>query len=159
MTQGKISTIDTKDKGLGSSGNRTDLRTIFATSPIYLGEVNDDERKILYQSLLDGEADGNHYGLGQFNLDYIGAPDMSDVKTGGAGSPASPYVPNPTSPGAGNGSDPSKQEEAPEGFGTTASDTPYSGHGVTLTPRESSNKISQQTLGSYISNRSFEGSQ
>ena len=52
-------------------------------------------------------------------LDYAvnGAPSYDDVATGGGGLPASAWVPNPMSPGEGNGVKPDKQLEAPTGYG------------------------------------------
>jgi len=73
---------------------------------------------------------------------------MDDVETGGAGLPASPFVPNPVSPGEGS-TDPSDQGEAPADFGSTPSATPFVGVGSQLSPQASSNAISKQTLGDY----------
>jgi hypothetical protein len=44
-------------------------------------------------------------------------PTLASVATGGGGLPASPWVPNPASPGAGS-VDPNDQPAPPEGFGT-----------------------------------------
>lgn len=45
-------------------------------------------------------------------------PNFADVEVGGGGLPASAWVPNPISPGEGS-ADPRDQTAAPEGFGTT----------------------------------------
>ena len=68
--------------------------------------------------------------------------------TGAGGLPASPYVPNPSSPGEGS-VDPSAQPAAPDGFGQTPSATPGTGVGSQLSPQASSAAISGQTLGDY----------
>ena len=81
------------------------------------------------------------------------------MTTGGGGLPASPYMPNLTSPGPGsiNAADqPSFNGDLPDGenksnFG--------SGLGGTAQPAETSKSISEQTvLGTYISGKSYLGS-
>lgn len=155
-------------------GTRNDqnLRASFASSPLYDGTVSDDERKKLFQTLaLDGDVasqggslSGPGLGVNNFNRDFTGTtqnpvPNLEDVETGGGGLPASPYIPNLTSPGPGsvnaadqpvfNGTlpDPDSNIE----FG--------SGKGGLVSPAETSQQIAQQTLlGSYISGRSYLGS-
>jgi hypothetical protein len=145
-----------KAKGARKDAN---MQSIYSASPIYGGELTDEERRAAYQDLaLDGVVNGGH-GTNSFDRDYSGAPDISQVETGGGGLPASPYIPNLTSPGPGsisatdqpvfNGDLPS--EESNVEFG--------SGLGGTASPVESSKNISEQTIiGNYISGRSYEGS-
>jgi len=145
-----------KAKGARSDSN---LKSIYPQSPIYKGELSDKERTALYQELaLDGVVSSGN-GLNSFDRDYTAAPDISQVETGGGGLPASPYIPNLTSPGPGsvspadqpvfNGTLPSEENNVEFG----------SGLGGTSSPVESSKNIAEQTLlGSYISGRSYLGS-
>jgi len=79
-------------------------------------------------------AGGGQTDWSSFSRDYTGGPasgltakqvppDYGQVATGDAGKPASAWVPNPVSPGQGNGVDPSKKAAAPAGYGTTATNT------------------------------------
>jgi len=143
--------------------NDTNVRAAFADSPIYKNEITDQERKETYQdNALNGTVT-NGNGINSFNLDFEGTtqdpvPNLEDVVTGGGGLPASPFVPNLASPGPGSVSaadqpvyngeikDPATNVE----FG--------SGLGGTLSPDASSQRMSQATLGNYISGRSYQGS-
>ena len=109
MSEVKQTTVNPaapSDKPLGARNERN-LQKSFSASPIYNGELDDDERRLTYQELaMDGNVQ-NGLGLSSFNRDFIGTerdpvPDLNDVKTGGSGLPASPFVPNPTSPGPGS---------------------------------------------------------
>jgi len=141
------------DRGMGNSATN-DLKTMFSTSPLYLGEVSSDSIREQYQGdVLDREINDGGHTFGTFDPNYSGAPDMSKVKTGGGGDPASPFVPNPSSPGEGSVS-PTDQPEAPDGFGETPSATPFAGVGSKLGPKESSTAISNQTLGDYVLGKS-----
>ena len=149
-----------------AKGTRNDvnLRASFPNSPLFTNDITDIERKKLYQQLaLDGEVlNGN--GINRFNRDFVGTsqdpvPNLEDVVTGGGGLPASPYVPNLTSPGPGsfNAADqPAYAGELPDkefrnNWGT--------GLGGLVSPSQTSAEISKQsTLGSYISGRSYQGS-
>ena len=136
------------DRALGSSSTN-DLKTSFASSPIYKEDVTAESIKEYYQArVLDGVINDGGHTFGTHDPNYVEAPDMADVETGGGGKPASPYVPNPVSPGEGS-VDPSDQGEAPEGFGEVPGATPFTGVGSQLTPKASSEAISKQTLGQY----------
>ena len=82
--------------------------------------------------------------------------NFDDVETGGGGLPATPFTPNPSSPGAGStfaGDQPPFEGIIPDSgpeFG--------SGLGGLLSPSTTSEEIQGQTLGSYISGRSYAGS-
>ena len=142
-------------------GTRKDinLKSSFPNSPIHMGELTDEERKKLYQELaLDGTVVGG-LGINSFNRDYEGAPKLSDVETGGGGLPSSPFTPNLTSPGPGslnaadqleyNGELPDQESNVEFG----------SGKGGLVSPAETSAELSKQgTLGTYISGRSYQGS-
>lgn len=77
---------------------------------------------------------GGQTDWASFTRDYTGGtassltsaqvpPTYADVATGGGGLPASAWVPNPASPGAGNGVDPTSKPAAPAGYGTTATNS------------------------------------
>lgn len=141
------------DRALGRSGSNT-LASSYASSPIHSGDMTPDSIREQYQTaVLDGTINDGGHTFGTQNLNYEDAPNMDDVETGGGGLPASPYVPNPVSPGEGS-TDPSDQSEAPEGFGDTPSATPFNGVGSQLSPKASAEAISAQTLGQYGLGRS-----
>jgi len=146
------------DKPMGAS-NLENSRKAFPMSPIHKGELTNQERKEIFEKLaLQGIVAGGN-GLNTFNRDFVGAPDLTQVKTGGGGLPTTPYSPNITSPGPGsfNAADqPAYEGDLPDpesrlnwgaGLGNTAS------------PSKTSKEIAGQTiLGTYISGRSFAGS-
>tara|TARA_R110001583_G_scaffold16272_8_gene66665 strand:- start:4179 stop:4679 length:501 start_codon:yes stop_codon:yes gene_type:complete len=148
-----------KPKGARKESN---LHSIFPESPIYKGDMTDANVTAAYQTVMDGGVtDG--YGFPNFVASFTdpnnplgGAPDIAKVKTGGGGLPATPYVPNPTSPGAGvttAGAVASYQGSIP------ASAPEYgSGLGGTVSPNVTSNGIESQTLGNYLLGRSYPGS-
>ena len=72
-------------------------------------------------NVVKGNIEDKSYGLGNYNLDYEDAPNLDEVDTGDAGLPATPYVPNPTSPGEGS-TRPADQGAASEAF--TSKQTP-----------------------------------
>tara|TARA_Y100000310_G_C20675035_1_gene812520 strand:- start:2452 stop:2946 length:495 start_codon:yes stop_codon:yes gene_type:complete len=145
------------DRPYGSR-NESNLQSIFADSPLYT-DYNDDELiKTLYQEdVLDGTVtDG--LGFPNFDTSYTtnGSPNLEDVETGGGGKPATPYVPNPDSPGPGSTSAADQAE-----FGGTIPDSAPeygSGLGGLVSPNTTSTEIEKQTLGSYISGKSYAGS-
>jgi len=145
------------DKPYGSR-NEINLQAMFGASPMYSGELTDTERTIVYQeSALDGVVT-NGLGLNSFNRDYAenDPPDLEDVETGGGGLPATPYVPNPTSPGPGSVF---AGDQAPfEGEIPDSAPEYGSGLGGLVSPSVTSLEIQKQTLGSYISGRSYAGS-
>ena len=158
-----------KAKGARKQSN---LQSMFPSSPIYLGNMTDEERKKSYQGLsLDGNVNdasdsagvsvpgGPGHGVNSHDRDYSNAPDLSQVETGGGGLPASPYMPNLTSPGPGslNAADqPEFNGELPDpsnrsNFGT--------GLGGLVSPSETAKSVSEQsTLEAYISGKSYLGS-
>ena len=156
------------DGGLGKR-NDVNLKASFSSSPLY-GDYNEKAVLDIGVSSLNGaggsgdKLTGTTKGIvndaghtfGTFDLNYSSSPSMLDVKTGGGGLPASPYVPNLTSPGPGsvfaNDQDAFTGELPDPGveFGT--------GLGGLATPSDTAKGISGQTIGSYISGRSYEGS-
>ena len=133
-----------------SSADNALLMKMFPNSPMYTREVTNIERIKYYQdNLLEGPInDGGHY-FGEFDPNFAGAPDYADVETGGAGLPASPWVPNPVSPGPGN-TNASAQPDPPEGFGTDQGSQGSAGEGSRLSPKTSSELIAQQKIGDYV---------
>lgn len=143
MTSPKVS-----EKGFGSSS--TQLSKALYTNP--LGDGYDDFLRGFYQDkVLDGEQNDGGHTFFLVDMDYGKAPDLADVETGGEGKPASPWVPNPVSPGAGS-VNPSDVLPPPEGYGQTPSNTPFNGEGSQLMPKNSSEAISGQktTLGTAL---------
>ena len=122
----------------------------FPASPIHSGEITDTSITAQFQELvLDGVVNDGGHTFGEFNRDYADAPDLNEVKTGAGGLPASPYVPNPVSPGPGS-MNPSDQGAPPDGFGATPNGQWGTGVGSALQPKSSSEAISKQKLGDYI---------
>ena len=143
-------------KGSRKQGN---LTSCFAASPIYTGDMSNDERKKLYAKLaLEGVViKGN--GINSFDRDFTDAPNLEDVDTREHNLP-SPYMPNPTSPGPGS----LNAADKPAYTGTVP-DQDFnvefgSGKGGTVSPSETAKEISKQSvyLSSYISGRSYVGS-
>ena len=144
-----------------SKGTRSDanLRASFPDSPIFKQELSDIERKKIHQALCRDGIVLNGNGLSSYDRDYVGAPNLEDVQTGGGGLPATPYTPNLTSPGPGsfNAADQPAysgvipDKEFKNQWGT--------GLGGLVSPSETSQRLAEQnTLSSYISGRSFQGS-
>ena len=113
-----------KTKRFLGSSESADLEALFPGTPGLNGAIEDFKKKAL-KLLLHGEEGGNQQ-TGPVDRDF-GAnatdesrvpPDLRKVETGAGGLPASPYLPNPVSPGEGS-SDPRKKPAAPEGYGTT----------------------------------------
>ena len=137
--------------GMGKASQQR-MQGIYAASPIYTGDLTDDSITSEFQAeVMDGVRPAGFLFDG-FDTAYVDT-SPEGVNTGGGGLPATPYVPNPTSPGPGsmNATD---QAEAPEGFGEEPSDQFGSGVGHALQPRTTSEQISAQTLGSYQLGRS-----
>ena len=133
-----------------SSVNSTLMESIFAASPIYGGSVNDDERIAYYQNdVLDAEINDGGHTFGTYNTNYAdnGAPNYGNVETGGAGLPASAWVPNPASAPEG---DPSAQPEPPSDFGQIPQNTPFSGLGSQVDPSKTSAAIAETKLGDFL---------
>jgi len=156
------------DGGLGSR-NDVNLKASFSKSPLYNDYNEETVLNIGVSSLNGGGGKGDKatgvangvvndagHTFGTYDLNYSNSPNMQNVETGGGGLPASAYVPNPTSPGPGSvfASDQDAYTgEIPDAgveFGT--------GLGGLAEPSSTSKGISSQAIGSYISGRSYEGS-
>jgi hypothetical protein len=146
--QGTISAVTTT-RALGAAGSIT-LQQTFPASPIH--EKSDqfasieDLKEEFEKLVLDGEVNDEGHTFGTFVRDYADAPNIDDVETGAGGLPASPWVPNPTSPGPGS-MNPTDQPAPPDGFGETPNDQYGVGVGSQLNPKNSSEIISSQKPG------------
>ena len=136
------------NRDLGARDDAT-LKAAFAGSPMYAEELTDDERKAYFQeNCLQGKINDGGHTFGTFDVDFSEAPDLSEVKTGGGGLPASPYSPNVTSPGPGSTS-PEDMPKAPDDYNSTPSDTPFVGTGALTSPKQTSETQARHTLGDY----------
>jgi hypothetical protein len=134
-----------------SNSDTNALRSLFPGSPIYPGtdaSVSAEQLRMLAQRLLlDGTVEGgNGYSEGvAVSRDFVGAPDLNEVQTGGGGLPASPFFPNLAS--AADPADPSTQPEMDPAVvsGITPNDNWGSGVGI-VNPSESSTVLSQTSV-------------
>ena len=147
---------DENQTAAGSKANRAALKQMFSTAPYHNDYTKDSLKKLAQALLLDGEVNDMGHTFGTVNRDYgaNGAPNYADVKTGGAGLPASPWVPNPASP-VGGPNNVTSIPEAPDGYGTTPADNWGTGSSVVdRSPHASSAAISSQKIGDLPANRS-----
>ena len=136
-------------RNMGASDTAT-LKSAFPASPIHMGEMTVESiRKQYQETVIDGVVNDGGHTFGEFSLDYKDAPDLNEVETGAGGLPATPYVPNPTSPGPGS-ANAADQAEAPDGFAATVPAQWGSGVGSQLQPKTSSEQQSRGTLGDYV---------
>ncbi len=152
-SQGTVKTNVT-EFSLGKTGTNN-VASIFERSPIHSGDITAASIKEQFQNeVLDAEINDAGHTFGTYHTGYSEAPDLNDVKTGGEGLPASPYGPNPMSPGEGsdNWID---QPEAPGGWAEgQLSSAPFVGVGSQASPKATAEKISGATLGAYILGKS-----
>ena len=149
---------DPTEKGQGSRSNQAAMNEIFAKGPAVNGYGTEEVRSLGNKLLLgkedyhaepDWKAAIVHWGFAPnttLNYSLNGAPDYQDVLIGPEGLPASPWVPNPMSPGPENGVKPAGQQKAPDGYGMTPTDNWGNGPGVTapaMSPSSSSQKIKE----------------
>ena len=150
--------VISSQRDLGKSSTTT-LSTMFAQSPIHAGQYTPDVVKQKGQSLLlDGDvpAASGYYSLPGFSRSFNdnNPPSPGEVLVGGGGLPGSPYGPNPNSPNKPGSLDPTDIPEPPsEDFPPLSS-----GGGSTAFPSNSSEAIASQTLGTFISGKSYGGS-
>jgi len=164
-------TVNTTGKpGDGGKGqrNQKNISAAFPESPINTDYTNTDAIKTAVDvdgkdagGIVSGAAsvvnDAGVWGFSTVSLEFADAPDLGEVETGGGGLPATPFVPNITSPGEGNANNPLAMPEYTgdpipknSGYG--------SGLGSTASPSKTSPNIGKVTVGSYISGRSYGGS-
>ena len=169
-THPTISIVAPTDRGPGRSDTAT-LKTLFPGAPgtiDYAGtEGSSTYKQIALNLLLAGEVTDN-LQTGASDRDFGASasdesrrpPTYGAVATGGGGLPASAWVPNPTSPGAGS-VDPNDQTEPTSGYGNTPTNTIANvGASSDVTqpvrdPATSSQRMSQgREVGAYSSGRS-----
>ena len=172
-----------KTGGLGNR-NQNNMKLIFPSSPLY--KTNDytvDAAKNAAISALNGAGgpgdripnigvangvlDDAGYMYNQVDLRFAGrrssgvdglyaSPDLSTVLVGGEGLPASPYTPNPASPGEGNGTDPFAMPEftgeLPYGgdAGQAAATQFGVGDGSSANPSTATAEIARATIGKFM---------
>ncbi len=144
---------DENQTAAGSKANRAALKSLFGSAPYFNDYTKETVQELSQALLLDGEVNDMGHTFGTINRDYVDAPDYGDVETGGAGLPASAWVPNPASPTDGV-NNPGSIPAAPDGYGTTPADNWGNGIGSQLSPKASSAAISTQKIGDLPSNRS-----
>ena len=140
--------------GLGSS-DRELMVELYPASPIHNGTMTRSSvREKADELLLQGVVQDG-FGLSTFDRDFTGlesgvAPPDRDVETGGGGLPASPWVPNPASPGPGS-QNPTDLPAAPDGFGTEPNGDTYGvGAGALTNPKDTSQVIARAKLGDFM---------
>lgn len=153
MPSHKQNKVETQPSPYGADGKSAmgvadteRMRALFPQSPIFLGEISDDERLAFAQAKLKEDVDDQGHTFGSQNLVYRHATDVASGPYGEGTDVPNPYVPNPTSPGPGsiNAAD---KPDAPEGFGEKTSDTPGTGDGSRTNPKDTTEKIRGLTLG------------
>ena len=176
MSSMRTATVVPNEVGTGGLGRRNDvnLNAAFGGSPI--GKTRTYNEEAVYNagvSTLNGGGgpgdripninvvnglidDHGYYGFAsRVDLNYGQAP-LETTQLGGEGLPASPYIPNLASPGPGSVS----PGDQPEYVGTLpiAGNEYGSGLGGVVSPSFTTPGIASQKIGSYISGRSYVGS-
>lgn len=119
-----------------SSAKQGTLQALFPGAPgapdgeFGAGDGEDKLRELGLSALLGGVEESNlqvgrvdkEYGTSEGTPELLKPPTYADVKVGDRGLPASPWVPNTTSPGAGS-SNPNDKPAAPANYGTVPSNT------------------------------------
>ena len=105
--------------------------------------------------------DGGHM-FSEFNLNYKGnesdpVPKMSDVEVGGGGLPSSPYTPNIAAVGEGKLASPESQPEYTGPLPNPGLEvgSGLAAHSSEMSPHNSSFKIANNTIGSYLKGKSW----
>jgi len=151
--QTMVEAVATKYK-LGGTSTEA-LQAIFPQSPIYLEQLTDENiTKDFQADVLDAVINDKGHTFGTFNTGYVDAPDLEDVEAALGSGIATPYLPNPTSPGEGS-MNVTDQAAAPDGYGRNPSSQWGSGTGHVLQPKTSSEKIAGQKMGDYIKGHAY----
>ena len=129
-------------------------KAVFGTSPVF-SELSREERRAFYEGLLNSTVQNGHGFSEGVDLNYGGAPDFSDVPEGAA----SAFLPNPTSPGEGNGANPNSKPDAPDVIKNATSNPGTFPGGPTVAPDEVSPadttaKIGGSALGGLVMGKS-----
>ena len=139
--------------GMGTSDTSV-LQEMFPASPIHAGELTNATILAMGNDLLiSPEVNDGGHTFGTFNRDYVGAPVMADVVTGGGGLPGSAFTPAPGSPGPGS-MNPTDIPAPPSDWPPPAGVEYGSGIGGAVSTDVTSAAIASQTIGDYIFGRS-----
>jgi len=156
MPSVKQTTVDPAATTSGMGSSSTELMTeLYPGSPIHNGTMTRDSVQTDGDELLLQGVVQNGLGLPAFSRDFTGAdsgvsPPDQDVATGAGGLPASPWVPNPASPGPGS-QNPTDLPAAPDGFGTEPNGDTYGvGAGALTNPKDTSQEIARAKLGDFM---------
>jgi len=126
------------------------LEKLFASSPQFDGSYTHDKLvETANAKLLPPVQQGDPTVLPSVKTDYGDAPKIGDVQVGGEGRPSTAWTPNPASPGAGNGADPTKMPDA----GLQPTDIKPNfvpGEGGTEDPAQTSSTMGSFTLGKTL---------
>jgi len=154
MPSVKQTTVDPAATTSGMGSSSTELMTeLYPGSPIHNGTMTRDSVQEQGEQLINGLVQ-NGMGLPSFSLEFNGidsgvSPPDQDVTTGGGGLPASPWVPNPASPGPGS-QNPTDIPAPPDGFGMTPNGDTYGvGAGALTNPKDTSQEIATAKLGMF----------
>jgi len=121
-------------EGKPGRANATSLKSVFNGSPLpgyspgaikVAGDKDLDTsspesyKKWFLENVVQGSVVDKSFGAGapktgRLSLDYENSPDLATVETGAGGLPATPFVPNPVSPGEGKVDPFSIESAAPE---------------------------------------------
>ena len=147
-------TIKSVGSTLGGPGasDTANLQSMFSQTPGLSLDTQGYKESAL-KLLQDGSVEEN-LQVGSYNRDFSGAPNYNDVPTGAGGLPASPWVPNPVSPGQGS-VNPSDMAAAPEGYGTVTTNGSHAGSSTVVTaegrnPAVSSTNMSERVAPSNL---------
>jgi hypothetical protein len=139
-----------RDRGRSDTAS---LQAAYPDSPVYNGslEYNEDDKvKELFESLvIEGVVNDGGHTFGEFDRDYVEAPNLADVSTDSRGNEvSSPYAPSLASP-PGGVDDWANQPATPEETDSAGrqSSAPFGGDAL-ASPSDSSVNISRQTIGS-----------
>lgn len=147
MPSHKQWTVETPVTTRANGSSDYEGRTVcYPNSPFYSGELTEEGVKEQFIELVQGPVvnDGGHT-FGEFNRDYVGAPNFEEVVTGGGGLPGSPYAPNVAS--ATSADDPSSipSEGAEITERARGGGDPFPGDGL-ASPSDTSKNIAAQTI-------------
>lgn len=139
----------------GSSDTEA-LKTAYPGSPLYNnvgGEpsylTDASVQEFFEGEVIDGEVDDSGHTFGTFNRDYVDAPNLEEVVTGGGGLPGSPYAPNVASPPEGQNPADIPAEGAAVTEAARGGGGPFQGSTLT-SPHETSVNVARQKIGTLM---------
>jgi hypothetical protein len=151
FTYPTIKSVGSTSRGPGAS-DTANLQSMFSEAPGLSLDAQTYKESAL-KLLQDGAVEEN-LQVGSYSRDFSGAPNYNDVPVGAGGLPASPWTPNPVSPGEGS-VNPSDMAAAPEGYGTVATNGSHAGASTVVTadgrnPAVSSTNMSERVTPSNL---------